>query len=287
MCKYASHANKALTESIRHNCPYHGEIREEPASDDDIEDCASRIGSDVGSLSDKELIFDEPPNINFKKQVAAIPRLRAESADPMFPPQQLKKGVNYWLAKSRTHLLHERAPFYPCSHEGSCEDAQCRCWREEITCEKTCACALSCSRRFQGCRCAQKSRSCWQNPNCDCFKLNRECDEDLCGTCGAAEVLDPVNRYNTEATARKCNNVSIQRNVPKRTLLGQSEVHGFGLYMGEDAREHEYLGEYKGEVIAKREADRRGAIYQHQRTNYLFTLNRGMGRVLEIPSDRY
>jgi hypothetical protein len=43
--------------------------------------------------------------------------------------------------------------------------------------------------------------------------------------------------------------------------------------MGQAVRAHEYLGEYKGEIITNGEADRRGTIYQHLATNYLFNLN--------------
>jgi SET domain-containing protein len=70
-------------------------------------------------------------------------------------------------------------------------------------------------------------------------------------------------------------NVHIQRNLPKRTILGHSEVQGFGLYAGEKIKAGSYLGEYKGEVITRGEAERRGAIYQHLKTNYLFSLNKG------------
>lgn len=106
--------------------------------------------------------------------------------------------------------------------------------------------------------------------------MNRECDADLCGSCGAIEILDPVNRYNEDVIKGKCCNVAIQRGVPKKTLLGHSEVHGFGLYTGEDVRKEDFLGEYKGEVIALGEANRRGIIYEKKQTMYLFSLNKSM-----------
>lgn len=165
--------------------------------------------------------------------------------------------------------------FYPCSHDGTCEEEQCSCFRLKIACEKTCACSQACKRRFRGCTCVTGQRVCWQNKNCDCFNLNRECDEDLCGTCGVADVLDPVNRYNEDVAKGKCSNCYLQRNVPKRTLLGLSNVHGFGLFMGERVAKNEYLGEYKGETITRGESNRRGAVYQHLLTNYLFELNKG------------
>ncbi|KAL0255120.1 hypothetical protein SLS55_009649 [Diplodia seriata] len=110
----------------------------------------------------------------------------------------------------------------------------------------------------------------------------RECDPDLCASCGAAEVLDPINRYNDALFNGKCGNVNIQRNVPRRTLLGQSEVQGFGLYAGEKLSAGDFVGEYKGEVVTKEEGSRRGAVYQHLKTNYLFDLNRAQ----EVDSTR-
>ncbi|CAN9330984.1 unnamed protein product [Alternaria alternata] len=96
---------------------------------------------------------------------------------------------------------------------------------------------------------------------------------DLCGACGASEVLDPVNRYNDDVVERNCCNVAIQRGVPRKTLLGHSEVHGFGLYMGEDIKSGDYIGEYTGEAISVKEGDRRVTIYDYQKTMYLFRLN--------------
>ena len=70
-----------------------------------------------------------------------------------------------------------------------------------------------------------------------------------------------------------CLNASIQKGVPKHTLLGDSGIHGMGLYAGQLIRAHEFVGEYKGEVITKEEADRRGAVYEKQKSTYLFSLN--------------
>lgn len=104
--------------------------------------------------------------------------------------------------------------------------------------------------------------------------MNRECDEDLCKTCGADEVLNPANRYEPEIMARHCTNVGIQRNMPKRTLLGSSEVNGFGLFAGEDIKRHEFIAEYRGEIISAEESNRRGAVYDWRPANYLFKLNK-------------
>lgn len=119
---------------------------------------------------------------------------------------------------------------------------------------------------------------CWENDKCDCYRLNRECDPDLCLTCGAHEVLDPINRYRHDIEG-KCTNVSIQRGRPRRTLLGHSKllrdggVDGWGLYMGEATKKGDYIGEYVGEVITKEESEARGTIYNKRNMSYLFDLN--------------
>lgn len=104
--------------------------------------------------------------------------------------------------------------------------------------------------------------------------MNRECDPDLCDSCEAHVILNPVNRYDDAYLPRRCRNVAIQRSVPKRTLLGRSVVHGFGLYAGEPIAKDEFIGEYQGEIITRDETERRGAIYDFQKLSYIFDLNR-------------
>jgi hypothetical protein len=189
-------------------------------------------------------------------------------------PPAGKFNSNWWIQRDLTHHWEKRKPFFPCSHDGTCEDAQCRCFREGINCEKTCKCPSLCNRRYPGCTCAAiPGRRICGTAACLCVKFNRECDADLCGSCGATEVLDPVNRYDNEVLEANCCNVAIQRGVPRKTLLGHSEVHGFGLYMGEDIKSGEYIGEYTGEVISTSEGNRRVTIYDYQKTMYLFSLN--------------
>lgn len=71
----------------------------------------------------------------------------------------------------------------------------------------------------------------------------------------------------------------LQRDAPKRTLLGRSAVAGFGLFMGEDVKNAAFLGEYKGEVITSDEADRRGKLYDKRGVSFLFNLN--MNQVID------
>lgn len=253
---------------LRTSCLFHGELRERP------EDASDSEGS---ITNDNALAIDiiNPPRANYRTRVAFPPTLPEPSIPTSdFRSKNQKKSSLYWRSPQLWKELDQLNPFYPCHHPGSsCEDAQCTCYTECRPCEKSCTCSPQCGRRFQGCSCAKKGSKCYNDSDCACHYNGRECDPDLCGTCGVCEVVDPVNRYNESVLVSRCRNGSIQRGVPKHTLLGDSGVHGLGLWACEDIREHEFLGEYKGEIITKKEADRRGAVYEHQKLSYLFTLN--------------
>ncbi|RAR10939.1 hypothetical protein DDE82_000911 [Stemphylium lycopersici] len=276
----------------QHNCLLHGELRQVPedswmtdSEQEEQEVDESRRGS--GSTHDEEpdplpAHFHDDSDIekviNYKLPAnpdafTVCPEAEMIATKGAKPPPG-KFNANWWLQRDLTQHWEKRKPFFPCFHPGSCETAQCRCYREGINCEKTCKCPRSCNRRFPGCSCTMNpgKRVC-ESDKCLCVKFNRECDADLCGSCGATEILDPVNRYNEDVIARNCFNVAIQRGVPRKTLLGHSEVHGFGLYMGEDIEKGEYIGEYTGEAISVKEGDRRLTIYDYQKTMYLFRLN--------------
>ncbi|KAI9773030.1 MAG: hypothetical protein M1839_002231 [Geoglossum umbratile] len=172
-----------------------------------------------------------------------------------------------------TSLHAERTNFEPCNHTGSCNERRCDCVENEVVCEKTCRCPPECPRRWRGCSCSKGGAKVCSSDKCECLKMSRECDPDLCGTCGAIEILDPVNRHNDELCLRKCANVSLQRDRPKRTLVGASKLAGYGLFMGEPTKAGEFLGEYKGELISNDEAERRGVVYDVRGFSYLFNVN--------------
>lgn len=98
---------------------------------------------------------------------------------------------------------------------------------------------------------------------------------DLCGSCGARELLDPTNRGDKSMlTDDRCKNINIQFGCSVHTIHGHSAVSGMGLFVGRDVAKDGYLGEYVGEIISDAEADRRGAIYDKNHLSYLFGLNK-------------
>ncbi|KAK9461481.1 uncharacterized protein V1516DRAFT_676090 [Lipomyces oligophaga] len=167
------------------------------------------------------------------------------------------------VSLSGNHL--KRGSVSPCMHSGPCDES-CPCVDSQVFCEKSCGCSASCPRRYRGCRCtASRCRTI----ACECFKWNRECDPDLCRGCGADEVLDPKNRDIID-NKRYCKNVNLQRALGKRVIVGPSIVAGWGLFLGEDMKQDEFLGEYKGELISQDEAERRGKIYDKRGVSFLF-----------------
>ncbi|KAI7570522.1 SET domain-containing protein [Hortaea werneckii] len=255
----------------RFACPYHGEIEE-------LEDSDEEADSDTKKAITTDII--NPPAVNNRKRVGFNPApngLPSAIIEPL--SRKDPKQASYW-EKTYKHKADERGPFYPCYHPGqTCEGAACSCFENMVPCEKTCSCSADCARRFKGCSCSTERLKkgqrlmCYEDERCVCYSLGRECDPDLCGSCGVLEVLDPVNREREDPMHGRCRNACIQFGRPALTLLGQSGIHGFGLYAGQTIRQHDFVGEYKGEIITKEEAERRGAVYEKQQLSYLFTLN--------------
>ncbi|PBP20068.1 enhancer of zeste 2 isoform a [Diplocarpon rosae] len=183
-----------------------------------------------------------------------------------------------WMNMTRAHLHQERTQAVACGHAGPCinrpgdKKHSCTCAYHDILCESFCGCPDDCPRRFTGCSCASSGLNC-ASDTCICQKMNRECGPE-CVSCGAVERIDPVNKYDYELFTTGCQNVCLQRGVNKKTVIGQSQLVGFGLYLAEAVKKGDYLDEYNGENISSEEAERRGIIYHRKLLSFLFDLNR-------------
>ncbi|CAN8308734.1 unnamed protein product [Cochlearia groenlandica] len=158
--------------------------------------------------------------------------------------------------------------YTPCGCQSMC-GKDCPCQTNETCCEKYCGCSKSCKNRFRGCHCAKSQ---CRSRQCPCFAAGRECDPDVCRncwvSCGDGSLGEAPRRGEGQ-----CGNMRLLLRQQQRILLGKSDVAGWGAFLKNSVSKNEYLGEYTGELISHREADKRGKIYDRANSSFLFDLN--------------
>ncbi|PKU85579.1 histone-lysine N-methyltransferase EZ1 isoform X1 [Dendrobium catenatum] len=159
--------------------------------------------------------------------------------------------------------------YNPCGCQSAC-GKQCPCILNGTCCEKYCGCPKICKNRFRGCHCAKSQ---CRSRQCPCFAADRECDPDVCRNCwvgcGDGSFGGPVQLGDNY----ECRNMKLLLKQQQRVLLGGSDISGWGAFLKNSVGKHEYLGEYTGELISHREADKRGKIYDRENSSFLFNLN--------------
>ncbi|XP_022757869.1 histone-lysine N-methyltransferase EZA1-like isoform X2 [Durio zibethinus] len=158
--------------------------------------------------------------------------------------------------------------YTPCGCQSMC-GKQCPCLHNGTCCEKYCGCSKSCKNRFRGCHCAKSQ---CRSRQCPCFAAGRECDPDVCRncwvSCGGDSLGEPPKRGDGQ-----CGNMRLLLRQQQRILLAKSDVAGWGAFLKNSVNKNDYLGEYTGELISHREADKRGKIYDRANSSFLFDLN--------------
>ncbi|KAG6009752.1 hypothetical protein E4U21_001501 [Claviceps maximensis] len=188
-----------------------------------------------------------------------------------------------WQDHTITHAHQRRENLEPCSHDGPCAPRTCSCVNAGVLCEKFCRCTVEeCAYKFTGCACHSQGQTCQQNRKdrpCICVQLNRECDPQLCDSCGVLERADPLHADDGDLHATGCQNCDLQRGTGKSLLLGQSQLEGcgYGLFTAEPINQDEFVIEYVGELIThdegvRREARRGDVFDEGSNVSYVFTL---------------
>ncbi|KAF9222593.1 SET domain-containing protein [Gyrodon lividus] len=156
----------------------------------------------------------------------------------------------------------------PCHHAGPCDSSSnCRCFRNRSHCQRNCRCRVECNRRWRGCRCLKaRSRLSCVTERCACVKASRECDPQLCLSCGCKD----------ENTT--CRNSQIQRGVRKELEVKKSSW-GLGTFLAEAAKAEGLPftpfvdAEYSGELIYELTVESRADLANHRDRCYVFSLN--------------
>ncbi|XP_015889810.1 histone-lysine N-methyltransferase CLF isoform X2 [Ziziphus jujuba] len=159
--------------------------------------------------------------------------------------------------------------YNPCNCQTAC-GKQCACLLNGTCCEKYCGCPKSCKNRFRGCHCAKSQ---CRSRQCPCFAADRECDPDVCRNCWVSCGDGTLGVPNQRGDNYECRNMKLLLKQQQRVLLGRSDISGWGAFLKNNVGKHEYLGEYTGELISHREADKRGKIYDRENSSFLFNLN--------------
>ncbi|RCI12389.1 hypothetical protein L249_1293 [Ophiocordyceps polyrhachis-furcata BCC 54312] len=226
---------------------------------------------------------------------AKLKRLGVRLPEPPPLPESVRVKSLSWYDRRRKALLgdwpdhtisHEhqrRETLEPCCHDGPCVSRLCPCVDAGLLCDKFCGCtADDCAYKFTGCACHSQGKTCQQKQKdkpCICVQLNRECDPQLCGSCGAVERADPLNADDEQLQATGCQNCHLQRGVGKPLILGQSQLEGvgYGLFTAQDIAQDDFIIEYVGELIThdegvRREARRGDVFDEESNLSYVFTL---------------
>ncbi|RLN80753.1 hypothetical protein BBJ28_00010247 [Nothophytophthora sp. Chile5] len=185
------------------------------------------------------------------------------------------------LNRTRNNRLKEKGTnheYEPCNHEGVCDSTGCSCMTRDHTCERACSCSRDCPNRFVSCSFAEVRCKCslgnCRTKACPCFVAARECNPDLCFTCGASEapvLLFDAKRSNMSALDLGiCCNVNILRGLHKKIGVAYSTTHGWGAFAREPIKRGEFIYEYHGALLSQDEAERRGSIYDKMTISFLF-----------------
>ncbi|KAD4888180.1 hypothetical protein E3N88_20253 [Mikania micrantha] len=155
--------------------------------------------------------------------------------------------------------------YNPCGCQSAC-GKDCSCFVNGTCCEKYCGCPKTCKTRFRGCHCAKSQ---CRSRQCPCFAAGRECDPDVCRNCWIGCGDGTLGIPGQRGDNYECRNMKLLLKQQQRVIVNSC----LAVVFQNSVPKHEYLGEYTGELISHREADKRGKIYDRENSSFLFNLN--------------
>ena len=156
--------------------------------------------------------------------------------------QRRNQRSNPTPAWARGHTEAKEHNFYfPCFHTEPCTKETCTCIQNRYFCTKHCIWGSTSRNFFNGCKCVARCNT----QSCPCMASNRECDPDLCKTCGTCS--DPPNQ---PATHQNCRNDNIGMRRHAHLLVAKSSVNngGWGLFNKYPLKKGDYIHEVRNRI---------------------------------------
>lgn len=216
-------------------------------------------------IQDKLTFFDAVDNFINSKNIGLYDfKLKKE----LILHRENSKTISF----NRIKFQHSKTiyDYVPCVHEGICNKSVCSCIKFRGYCEKFCSCRSYCDNLFKGCECIDgcKMTDDENNSNCRCVSNGRECDPDLCHK-------QSQNIFNYALNICSYNNMNISYERHKKICLAKSVIiDHYGIFALENIEPDELICEYTGEVISKKETERRYVFFDWIDMNYIFGLSK-------------
>lgn len=195
---------------------------------------------------------------------------------------------------AQTEQTLQNYGYVPCDHVGLCNaENRCPCVINDVRCEAMCGCndgryvehkggigwmstitkkgngKPMCENRNKGCGC--KKGRCSAASDCVCIDGEQACNPDFCNECDCNILPSEMSLRD-----RRCQNCEVIWYRHKQTYIGDSDVHGFGLFAGERFEKGEFIGPYSGLLMSNEDTNVATRLGDALEMVYAFALTESM-----------